>query len=414
MPPAGAGPARRSGTETGHGLLAAGQCGSWRPTFSAMRVVGLAVTATLALGCGSEPAGEKNVAHEAGSAATTAASAASSASVQAPPPLPPETGNTLSASGPLTVSINQQSVTFTRAVIGAREEGKGLRLTVGTDALSCANVEPPTEKLVVDVAPGPDGDFYAGRIVPAGLEAFLGKARNRGKDEPLVPPHYARMRLGPLAAGEKVKVELEIDYELFWGGLETVKGGGVIEATVCKGDEVARLLAAPKLEAAPPGPVRGTLGGRPFEVGSVLAFLTPNPRALVKDVELHLYENKDASCVHFAKSALEGGGVNGVAIRIQPGLSSKRLVLGKNEPAPFLVSSSEISETRHFDQDTTNFERGGPAAVVQIDAADFSDKGYVAGRVVLDTRPFAKKPEDAVQIAGRFRAPVCPMKGLGD
>lgn len=305
---------------------------------------------------------------------------------------------TLGTTGKFSLKVDGKAAPPLKAIITARDDDRALRLLLSSAPQhSCESyMDDAAAWLEVPLAPGPRGNFFAGEAVrvDSSLESADLNVRLRGSSVEVV-----LSELDP--ATNRSKLELAIDFAGPDSNLKptSVRGGGTVEATLCKDPDVDRVLSQAAILQQHPltvtdGSRRAVVDGAPFKPESAIATLIPGKDGAADFAFLTLYEAK-ATC---------GSRPLGRALELEPSLTSKTVL--RSGPQPVRISAitertgSRISEHNH--------PLDNPMAYLTLSATSFEAEGHMRGEFVVDT--FDPSTNRGIVAALRFDALVCDMR----
>ncbi len=249
----------------------------------------------------------------------------------------------------------------------------------------------PHLSITFHLSAGPDGSFYAGRVVTTHVE-YVARGFGHVRVEPFepAPGKHLRGRIGYSDAGSGAHNGPVI---------EPSRGAGTFDVVICPADEADAGMVRPPPDLAPQAPLafRGGGGATPSTPGTVLVMVE--------------YDEGDAEPWVSRVEAFEQAGIDcsdpypkgGADMKVYFGLEAADL--GSPQPARFEPDvATKVGEV----------SRESFAAWVRLEPFDMSAARAVPGTLVAfaaayDTYPGATTPVHLppTSLAGRFEGRVC-------
>ncbi|MFO0619664.1 MAG: hypothetical protein U0414_44180 [Polyangiaceae bacterium] len=364
----------------------------------------------IAIAIGAAACGTKSGPSSSSTASSTAAVSASivpSATASAKAKAKPK-GDELEAAGPLKLTVDGQELVFKSGVLKGGFASKTLTLTLSTnETLQCKGYDVGENYLELDIAPGPDGDFYADQTVPTGLTVRVAQT-------PLVTPwHTGKIRVSAFKQGaEKVTVGLRVDakIERFDSKnqkvVRAISGGGTLDVAACWDDErMKQAFPVTKVPAATTNAVAGKFGSAEFAAKKAFAYLAHDA---LNDVDyissIEFFDSDQATCDNTSMGVFMPGRIDGLRVLVYPSLTSRRKFLGVAEPTPIAVNKQEGTRESLLTFGSIH----GPIGVVTLYQAELKEGAVIKGMVAGATGPLPDDhKEEEAWLAGQFEATVC-------
>lgn len=251
----------------------------------------------------------------------------------------------LKSQGPLTMGVDAAQTRLDNAILYA--DGGALRFAASAGKeLGCNALAPAwgVHYISAAVDAGPKGSFWMGDATPVALVARIPFDTQSARD---IHPSTAKIQIGTPALGAafvqngEVPAELPVTVEsrrtLAQPG--TTPGtilnlSGQVNAVVCP--SAAQLLArTARGRVDPPAEwVHAEIGGRTFDVKTVLAFSWDDTKNGAAITGLGFYEAEGARCDNATRPLHDdGGGINGLQVEVGPlAIPASRPTWGFTQP----------------------------------------------------------------------------------
>jgi len=362
-----------------------------------------------------------------GTSTSVASTAAVTRETPPPPAAPVDAGDLKIPDGPVVLDVGGVKVTYKTAILhapfGATLDGdkkfydRVLKLVLSTDdKLTCENGAYGKDYIELELGPGPDGDFYAGKEIATTYFAYAEAFKPvLDSNRVYVKAPFTRLRLGAFKPTDAsfdlglgvAQVQMQKEKQV------VIKGGGTVKVQICKDrnkESFDAALANAKIPPAKAGPVAGSIGGKSFQGKTALAVVAHDKVNGVDIVESFTFFASDAKCEDVLKDVFSGGGVQGIGwSAYELPLTSKNRLTGV--AIPLSIGGAELVVANGKFKSTSISFDVGRSGWIRIDEASLEDGGVIKGALVADTGPRpSKRQGEAGRLDGTFTAKVCKKK----